>query len=246
MALKLSKTPPLLLVKKGQDEDGSGSVDAAPGYAPRVAKTPSSGEVETNDEKKEKPMKKSAMNDIFKSAMGPHFVADDNDNPTSGGSGQVEPSRPGGGVSENDVIAPLLKSCKGSEAGAEEEFPISKSEMETMGMSTEGLAEGWYRISKSELRRLGMQAHVDYLAERKERVAKSLTPLVQKSVTSASVASSVQQGARPRPNGNAPNLVIWSTGSDEAMAAYLAKSTGYGPGTDEPVRAGAPDNDEMV
>lgn len=109
----------------------------------------------------------------LKKGLGVHFVAGDNDNPTSGGSGQVDPSRPGSGVSEHDVIAPLLKSCKGAEAGDGEEYPISKSEMEQMGMSVDQLEDGWYTISKSEMKRVGAEEYIGYLADRKNQIAKS-------------------------------------------------------------------------
>ena len=168
-----------------------------------------------------------------KKCLAPHMLADDNDNPHSGGEGQVEPSRPGAGVSENDAIAPLLKGLKGSEAGDAEEFPISKSEMAEMGMNTAKLEDGWYTISKSEMKRLGCSEHIEFLSTRKSEVAKSTGP-------SAKIQKSVPRGFTPRAGGvhgaGGEPLVQWYEGSDADVAKYIEQSGGYGPGTDESIR----------
>jgi hypothetical protein len=171
------------------------------------------------------------------------FVADDNDNPSSGGSGQVEPSRPAPGVAENDVIAPLLKSCKGSEAGDGEEYPISKSEMLEMGMNADSLDEGWYTITKSEMMKQAPN-YLAYLVDRKTRISKSMKPNVQvrKSVGGDSrIATDGPHGYTPRAGGahgaGGEPLVQWYKGSDQATADYIEKSgSGFGPGTDESIR----------
>lgn len=177
----------------------------------------------------------------LRKGLGPQFVADDNDNPHDGGSGQVEPSRPGSGVSENDVIAPLLKGLKGSEAGDGEEFVISKSEMSEMGMNVDKLDDGYYTITKSEMKRLGAEEHIAFLADRKNKIAKSTQPqVIKKGGTDARATQEGPHGFTPRAagvtgNGGAP-LVQWSEGSDKEVASYIAKSGGYGPGTDESIR----------
>ena len=176
--------------------------------------------------------------------MGASFVADDNDNPHDGPvPGQVEPSRPDPKISENDVIAPLLKSCKGSVHGDLEEFPISKSEMSEMGMNTDGMDEGWYKISKSELTKQGCSAYVEYLADRKTTVAKSLKPSVQlHTEEEVKLEKSVPRGYSPRAGGTTGNggeqLIQWSQGSDAEVAKFIEQNGGYGQGNDELVKTG--------
>lgn len=164
--------------------------------------------------------------------LGTHFVADDNDNPSSGGSGQVEASRPGAGVSENDVIAPLLKGLKGPEAGDKEEFPISKSEMLTMGMNVDDMDDGYYTITKGEMKAQGAEAHIAFLANRKNDVAKSMKPDV--------VRKSVPQTYSPRAGGahgaNGEQLVQWSQGTDAETAKYIEQNGAFGQGSDELIR----------
>jgi len=178
----------------------------------------------------------------LRKGLGTHFVADDNDNPTSGGSGQVEPSRPAGGVAEHDVIAPLLKGLKGSDAGDGEEFIISKSEMNEMGMKTEGLDDdGFYTITKGEMKRLGCEQHIGFLADRKTKLSKSDAPnVIKKGGTDARATQDGPHGYSPRAGGVIGNdgnpLVQWVEGSDKQVAEYISKSGGYGPGTDESVK----------
>jgi hypothetical protein len=195
----------------------------------------------------------------LKKGLGASFVADDNNggNLSSGGSGQVEPSRPGAGVSENDVIAPLLKGMKGSEAGDGEEYPINKSEMSTMGMKTDGLDEGWYTITKAEMKRIGAEQHIAFLADRKSRVAKSATPNVNLQKSIANQSNQTQPNARPiAPPGYSPRaggvhgprgpndaLVIWEKGDDEAIAKAIEQQGNYGQGSDESIRTRGPGSD---
>jgi hypothetical protein len=183
--------------------------------------------------------------DDLKKGLGTSFVADDNDNPSSGGSGQVEPSRGAPGVKENDEIAPLLKGLKA------DEYPINKSEMLTMGMNADGLEDGWYKISKSEVMKQAPE-HLAYLVDRKERVAKALKPMVESIKKSTTSGDEVRKGDSPRsttdgPHGYSPRaggahgpageqLVSWSSGSDAEVAKYIEKSGGYGPGTDESIK----------
>lgn len=187
--------------------------------------------------------------DDLKKGLGTHFVADDNDNPHSGGDGSVEVVRGVPGAKENDEIAPLLKGLKGKEAGDNEEYPISKSEMATMGMSVDGLDDGWYTITKSEMQKQAPE-HLAYLVDRKERVAKAIKPTVnalkkgeepiRKGDTSRSTTDG-PHGYSPRAGGvvgpSGESLVQWSEGSDKQVAEYIEKSGhGYGPGNDEPIR----------
>lgn len=182
--------------------------------------------------------------DDLKKGLGPSFVADDNEDTHSGGPGQVEPSRVAGGK-ENDEIAPLLKGLKGPEAGGDEEYPISKSEMLTMGMKAEGLDDGWYTITKSEMQKRAPE-HLAFLVDRKNNVAKSLTPKVKRTETIAKGVNSTRSttdgphGYSPRAGGvHGPageSLVQWSEGSDADVAKFIEQSGGYGPGTDESIR----------
>lgn len=194
-------------------------------------------------ESKDKPITKCihCAHDLSKSdltkGLTTSFVADDNDNPHDGGDGQVEPSRPGSGVSENDVIAPLLKGLKGPDAGDNEQFVISKSEMETMGLATDGLEDGWFTITKGEMKKCGAEQHIAFLADRKTRVAKSMKP----NVIAKSVPQAVRPGYTPRAGGvhgaHGEPLVLWEKGTDAEVASYIEKSgSGYGPGTDESIR----------
>lgn len=178
--------------------------------------------------------------DIRKGGEGVHFVADDNDNPHDGGTGQVEGPRAGAGVSENDVIAPLLKSCKGAEAGDGEEFVITKSEMSTMGMSTAGLEGTYFTITKSEMKRLGAEQHIAYLADRKSRILKSATPSVRPAQPKSedTISKAVPRGYTPRAGGvtgaHGEPLVQWqNTGADAEIAKYIETNGGYGQGSDE-------------
>jgi hypothetical protein len=176
----------------------------------------------------------------LRKGLGTHFVADDNDQPHDGGTGQVEPSRASGGK-ENDEIAPLLKGLKGSEAGDGEEFVISKSEMSEMGMTVDGMEDGWYTITKGEMKKLGASEHIGYLANRKTEVAKSMKPeVIAKGGTNARATQDGPHGYSPRAGGATGNggnpLISWSEGSDKEIAAYIAKSGGYGEGSDESIK----------
>jgi len=178
--------------------------------------------------------------------LGPQFVVDDNDNPHSGGDGQVEPSRPGSGVSEHDAIAPLLKSCNGPEAGDQEEYPISKSEMVQMGMNVDEMKDGWYKISKSEMTRLEAGDHIAYLAGRKALIAKGLPgggaklpprgPSPIKPFVPHKPLTSGNRNEPPIKKGGTNELVIWETGTDQEVADYIEKSGHLGIGDDEPIR----------
>lgn len=196
-------------------------------------------------------LQKGQTSDLMK-GLPPHFVVDDNDQPHDGDEhGHVEPSRGVPGAKENDEIAPLLKGMKGPEHGENEEYPIKKSEMDEMGMNTEGLeAKSWYVISKSEMKKLGLGDQVAFLADRKTSVAKSTTPEVRKpklgkEQEQISKADSALQLAKQGANGGGLNghngrpLTEWvNTGSDQAIADYIAKSggSGYGAGTDESIK----------
>lgn len=183
--------------------------------------------------------------------LGAHFVVDDNDQPHDGpeGGGRVEPSRPGAGVSEHDTIAPLLKSCKGPEAGDGEEFPILKSEMAELGMEVDDINDGWYTISKSEMVRLGVGDHIGYLANRKQEIMKKggvddikskkppMKPAPSPSAGAGGIKSKLSKGGVHGPRGEP--LVVWESGTDKEVAEYIEKSGhagGYGPGTDEAIR----------
>ena len=185
----------------------------------------------------------------LKKGLGVQFVADDNDNPSSGGSGQVDPSRPGSGVSENDVIAPLLKSCKGPEAGDGEEFPISKSEMEQMGMVVDGFDDGWYTISKSEMRRVGAEEYIKYLDDRKREIAKSAGPDARKSEKPGGVDTVLpkrMQGTGATPP--MPKIPPIPHGVDTVKPKRLQKAETDGPVGFTPRAGGAhgPNNEPLV
>jgi len=178
----------------------------------------------------------------LRKGLGTSFVADDNDNPHDGSeTGHVDPSRGVPGAKENDEIAPLLKGLKGSDAGDAEEFPIHKSEMVTMGMNADSLDDGWYTITKGEMVKQAPD-HLDYLIDRKSRVAKGLQPSVnvlRKSEGSRSTTDG-PHGYSPRAGGvHGPageQLVSWSSGSDAEVAKFIEKSGGFGPGTDESIK----------
>lgn len=190
-----------------------------------------------------------SRDDLHK-GLGTNFVGDDNDNPHDGAEGSPNGNTPVRGVpgaKENDEIAPLLKGLKGSDAGDKEEYPISKSEMLTMGMHADDLDDGWYTITKSEMQKYAPE-HLAYLVDRKTRVAKSMKPVVNP----AKMEDQIVKGDGSRsttdgPHGYSPRaggvhgpageqLVQWSQGSDAEVAKFIEKSGGYGPGTDESVR----------
>ena len=184
-----------------------------------------------------------SKSDIVK-GLTTHFVADDNDNPHDGDEhGHVEPSRGVPGAKENDEIAPLLKGMKGPEAGDNEEYPIQKSEMDEMGMNTKGLENGWYTITKGEMKKLDCTNHIEFLSDRKNKVAKSLKPAVKQPETpkNETAADFIKKSVPARaggvhgPGGNP--LVQWAEGDDKQIAEYIEKSgTGYGLGTDESIK----------
>jgi hypothetical protein len=189
---------------------------------------------------------------VKKGGLGTHFVADDNDQPSSGGSGQVESSRPGAGIPDQTEVAPLLKGLKGPEAGDDESFLITKGEMASMGMDVTDLAgekeNTFFVITKGEtLRCTGSEENIAYLRNRKETLAKSLggrnAPTVQKAVPDSRTATdgpahalySPRAGGVVDPHGRA--LVEWvDNGEDARIARHIEESGGYGVGHDESIR----------
>lgn len=182
--------------------------------------------------------------DLRKGGLGTQFVADDNDNPHSGGSGQVDPSRAGAGAKENDDIAPFLKSnvavLKGPKAGDGEEYLITKGEMAALGMDVSGVDgdEGEiYTITKGEIVRCAGDEHIALFAARKSKLMKAMS-------TRSPVVTAAPQGQRQLhggslhdPGGNP--LVVWDHGTDQQVADYIEKSggVGFGQGDDEPIKA---------
>jgi hypothetical protein len=176
-----------------------------------------------------------------------HFIKDDNDQPSSGGKGQVAASRTGSGAKETDAIAPLLK---GEDAGDDEEFYISKGEMDAMGMDTSDLQDGDHTITKGEMNRLGADQHIPYLRGKKV-LSKSIdfTAGVQSAplpieAAPADVTTTPEHAAVPTaeiakggmaygPGGGA--LVNWVQGDDEAIAKSIELNA-LGQGNDEPIR----------
>lgn len=207
------------------------------GLKPRVKPVQKSTTQESNDMSK-------SMEDIFKSTV---FVADSNDQPHDGGSGQVEPSRAGGGAKENDDIAPLLKGLKDSKHGDGEEFLITKGEMDALELDTSDLdsdANAYYTITKGELNRLGKSDAVKYLTQRKSDLSKGTKPDVKKSTGAAS--GDTPPGYTPRAGGvhdpRGQELVSWQQGTDAEVAKYIEESggVGFGPGNDESIRTRGP------
>lgn len=189
--------------------------------------------------------------DLRKGA-GSHFVADDNDNPHDGSEkGSVEPSRGVPGAKENDTIAPLLKGIKGPEAGENEEFLISKSEMEVMGMDVsdqkDDSDETHYTITKSEMKRLGCEQHIPFLASKKAHMMKSTKPLLMKGSeqvrqevrSQVSGPNDMRHRGAHDPHGNP--LVQWfDSGEDQAIAKAIETQGAYGQGHDELSRTRGP------
>lgn len=176
-----------------------------------------------------------------------HFIKDDNDQPHSGGKGSVPIARTGGGAKETDEVAPLLK---GEEHGDDEEFHISKSEMDAMGMDVSDLEDGDHTITKGEMVRLGADQHVPYLRSKKV-LSKSidftagvqsapLTPEAAPPVVNTTpehaatpVAEIAKGGMAYGPGGG--SLVQWVAGDDEAIAKSIELNE-LGQGNDEPIR----------
>lgn len=236
--------PPEHLGKFDRIEDAHAAVDK---HHQSRAKKVSKGEAAHNQENN------MSVKDIFKSelakgGLGTHFVADDNDQPSSGGGGQVEPSRPGSGVPETTEIAPLLKGLKGEDAGDGEEFLVTKSQMATMGFDVsdvDGADNDYFKITKSEVVRCGAEKYVAFLRDEKVKLSKGLSkPNVQKAVpldtpartqTDGPSVLPQQGGASFDPNGHA--LVQWvDSGEDKRIAEFIQNSGGYGPGHDESIR----------
>lgn len=207
--------------------------------------------------------KHSLTREDLKKGLGPHFVVDDNDNPHDGDEhGHVEPSRPGAGVPEYDVIAPLLKSCKGPEAGEQEEYPISKGEMAQMGMDVSGV-EGedtdWFTISKAEMKRVEAGGHIAYLESRKALIAKGTSGSGTRGVRPAKGPAGADASHWSKPRGdeghdkpyhgpsedyprpikksNREELTVWfDSGTDKATADWIEKMGPMGQGNDESIR----------
>ena len=183
----------------------------------------------------------------LKKGLSTHFIVADNDQPHSGGKGSVPIARTGGGAKETDDIAPLLK---GEEAGDDEEFYISKSEMDAMGMDVSELEDGDHTITKGEMNRLGADQHIPYLRGKKvlhksfdANVGVQSAPLTPEAAPPV-VAVAPEHAATPPaeiakggmaygPGGGA--LVNWVEGDDEAIAKSIELNQ-LGQGNDEPIR----------